>query len=153
MRRVLNHKFGRRWRASVPLRKRSKRFGVGKETKGGKRRYRQRKANRERTAPARAYVDPDAINGSSSKYSEEGRDYLSLELADCLNARFTKRGNRAGGIGSFLMRCGCQNRLRIAPDCRAQTKREGFGEDGNAHPRRTANKGRADAGEDLTPSR
>ena len=80
MRRVLNHKLGRGWRASVPLRKRSKRFGVGKETREGKRRYRQRKANRERTAPARAYVDPDAINVSSPKYSEEGRDYLSSWL-------------------------------------------------------------------------
>src|ERR1700730_7045233 len=38
VRRVLNHKSGRRWRASVLFRKRSKRFGVEKETKEGKRR-------------------------------------------------------------------------------------------------------------------
>jgi hypothetical protein len=53
VRRVLNHKSGRRWRVSVRSGKRSKRFGVGKETKGSKRRYRQHKANRDRTALAR----------------------------------------------------------------------------------------------------
>ena len=62
VRRVLNHKSGRRWRASVWLGKRSKRFGVGKETKEGKRRYRQHKANRERTALAPHLCAPDAIN-------------------------------------------------------------------------------------------
>ena len=36
--------------------KRSKRFGVGKETKEGKRRYRQRKANRNERLQRRIYV-------------------------------------------------------------------------------------------------
>src|SRR5258707_10748154 len=50
VRRVLNHKSGRRWRASVWLGKRSKRFSGGKETKGSKRRDRQHKANGARKA-------------------------------------------------------------------------------------------------------
>ena len=82
VRRVLNHKSGRRWRASVQLGKRSKRFGVGKETKGGKRLYRQLQANRERTAPVPYPCAPNAIVAISSKCSEEGRDYLLLKLAD-----------------------------------------------------------------------
>src|SRR6185437_12079696 len=58
VRRVLNHKSGRRWRVSVLSGKRSERFGAEKETKEGKRRYRQRKANRERTAPTRGLCGP-----------------------------------------------------------------------------------------------
>ena len=82
MRRVLNHKSERRWRASVRLGKRSKRFSVGKETKEEKGRYRQYKANRERTAPAPHLWAPDAITAILSKCCEEGRDYLSLKLDD-----------------------------------------------------------------------
>ena len=49
------------------------------------------------------------------------------------------------------MRCGCENRLKIAPDCRARTKLAGLVKDSQPRPRRAANKDRADAREDLTP--
>ena len=53
---------GEEWRPSVPLHKRSKRFGVEKETKEGERRYRQHKANRETNGSCRRiYVQPGAI--------------------------------------------------------------------------------------------
>jgi hypothetical protein len=91
VRRVLNHKSGRRWPPSVPLRKRSKRFGVEKETKEGKRRYRRRKPNRERRALTSHLHAPDAIAASSSKFSEEGRDYLSLELGEPRSASYFSR--------------------------------------------------------------
>ena len=45
------------------------------------------------------------------------------------------------------MCCGCENRLRIAPDCSARIERAGLGEDGQAGPRRAANEDRAEAGE------
>src|SRR5712671_703719 len=56
VRRVLKHKSGRRWRPSVRLGKRSKRFSVGKETKEGKRRHRQHKTNRENGSSRRICV-------------------------------------------------------------------------------------------------
>ena len=126
---------------------------------------RRRKRNEGRQKTISSAQGQPRTNGSSTGLCGPGRNQrllakvfrgrprLPFELADCLNARFRKRGRHAGGIGSFLMRCGCENLLRIAPDCRARTKRDGFGEDGHAHPCRAANKGRADAGEDLTPSR
>ena len=49
------------------------------------------------------------------------------------------------------MCCGCENRLRIAPDCRVRIERADLGEDGQPRPRRAANKDRAETGEDLTP--
>jgi hypothetical protein len=87
VRRVLNHKSGRRWRAPVRLGKRSKRFSAGKETKEGKRRYRQHKAYRQRPAPAPHPCAPDVITAISSKGSEESCDYLSLKLDDPPSAR------------------------------------------------------------------
>src|SRR5712675_1158686 len=84
VRRVLNHKSGRRWRASVRLGKRSKQFGVGKETREGKRRCRQRKADRERPALAPHLCALHVISAIASKCSEGGRDYLLLKLADPL---------------------------------------------------------------------
>ena len=59
-----------------------KRFGVGKETKEGKRRYRQRKADRERPALAPHLCALHVISAIASKCSEGGRDYLSLKLDD-----------------------------------------------------------------------
>ena len=86
MRRVLNHKSGSRWRPSVSLRKRRKRFGVEKETKEGERRFHWHNANRLREKiqlPFRIYVDRTLISCQlTSKFSEEGRDHLSLGLAD-----------------------------------------------------------------------
>jgi hypothetical protein len=52
--------------------KRSKRFGVGKETWEGKRRFRRHKVYRERRL--RRITDVDAMNAISPKYSEEDRD-------------------------------------------------------------------------------
>src|SRR5277367_961762 len=60
--RVLNHKSGRRWRVSVRSGKRSERFGVGKETKGDKRRCRQRKVNRKRPALVPQLREPNVIS-------------------------------------------------------------------------------------------
>ena len=58
---------------------------------------------------AASMCDPDAINAISSKCSEEGRDYLSLKLADPRSARCCSRQVRqADGAGSLLMRCGCR---------------------------------------------
>jgi hypothetical protein len=48
VRRVLNHKSGRRWRTSVRSGKRSVQFGVGKEMKGGESSSHQRKASSKR---------------------------------------------------------------------------------------------------------
>ncbi|MGY4305949.1 hypothetical protein ACVIJ6_003192 [Bradyrhizobium sp. USDA 4369] len=106
VRRVLNHKSERRWRASVRLGKRSKRFSVGKETKEEKGRYRQYKANRERTAPAPHLWAPDAITAILSKCCEEGRDYLSLKLDDPSACCCSRQVRHADGTGSLLMRCG-----------------------------------------------
>ena len=75
--RVLNHKSGRRWPASVRPGKRSVRFGVGKETREGESDSRRRKANRKRLDPAATSMcTGDAINATWSKCSEEGRNYL-----------------------------------------------------------------------------
>ena len=60
---------------------------------------------------------------------------------------------RADGAGSLLMCCGCENRLRIAPDCGVRIERAGLGEDSQPRPRRADNKDRAETGEDLTPGR
>ncbi len=152
MRRVLNHKSERRWRASVRLGKRSKQFGVGKETREGKRRCRQRKADRERPALAPHLCALHVISAIASKCSEGGRDYLLLKLADPLQ-RFDSANlfDEADGAGSLLMGCGSENRLRIAPKCPVRIERAGLREDGQSHPRGAANRDRAETGEDLTP--
>src|SRR6516165_5629446 len=75
-----NHKSGRRWRASVRTGKRSIRFGVGKETKGGKRGGRQREASRKRPALAPHRCAPDAIDASRSNAPKKVAT-TSLKLA------------------------------------------------------------------------
>ena len=88
----------------------------------------------------------------STPCSKEGRDYISLKLAGLRSARgCSRQARRADGAGSLLMCCGCENRLRIAPDCRVRIERAGLGEDSQPRPRRAANKDRAETGEDLTP--
>ena len=88
----------------------------------------------------------------STPCSKEGRDYISLKLAGLRSARgCSRQARRADGAGSLLMCCGCENRLRIAPDCRVRIGRAGLGEDGQPRPCRAANKDRAEKGEDLTP--
>src|SRR5712664_1601300 len=80
------------------------------------------------------------------------RDYISLKLAGLRSARgCSRQARRADGAGLLLMCCGCENRLRIAPDCRVRIERAGLGEDSQPRPRRAANKDRAETGEDLTP--
>jgi hypothetical protein len=107
VRRVLNHKPGRRWRASVRLSKRSKRFSAGKETKEGKRRYRQHKPSANDRLQRRMPVHRTAITAVSSKRSEEGRDYLSLKLDDPPSAQgHSRQVRQVDGAGSLLIRCG-----------------------------------------------
>lgn len=130
--------------------KRSKRFGVEKEMKESKSGIASAKpTSRERLHHPIYVYRPQSRR--RSKRSDEGRDYLSLKLLTDQMRRFSQPVRETDGAGSLLMCCGCENRLRIAPDCSARIERAGLGEDGQAGPRRAANEDRAEAGEDLTP--
>ena len=104
VRRVLNHKSGRRWRASVRLRQEV-------ET------VRRRKRNEGRQKAISSAQSQPRANGSSADLcasgrnqrhlievgSEEGRDYLSLKRVDPRSARRSSRQVRhADGAGSLL---------------------------------------------------
>ncbi len=80
---MLNNNRERKWRVSVRLDKRSERFGVRKETVGGKSGSVSAKSQPQaRGLQHRVYTLGLEINANSSKRSEEGRDHLSLKLGD-----------------------------------------------------------------------
>jgi hypothetical protein len=117
VRRVLNHKSGRRWRPSVGSGKRSLRFSVGKETKECKSGSRQHKANRKRLDPAATSM----CAGRNQRCLIEAlrrRSRLPFSEARCFDfgTRFQPISRNAGCVGSPLMRCGCKNWLRTASD-------------------------------------
>src|SRR6516162_1264662 len=56
--------------------------------------------------------------------SEEGRHYLAQARSFDFYT-FSQAVEEPDGAGSFLMRCGCENWLRTAPDCRARIERAG----------------------------
>jgi hypothetical protein len=129
VRRVLNQKSGRRrWPGLVRLGKKSVRFGVGKETKGSKSGNRQRKASRKRPGPSRIVLHRPQLT-LPHRSSLKNVATISLSLADPIfrRADSTRQLERRGGTGSFLMRCGCENWLRTAPDCRVRIERAGLG--------------------------
>jgi hypothetical protein len=81
VRRVLNHKSGRRWRPSVRPGKRALRLSVGKETKEDKSGSRQRKANRT-TAQGSQRCTPAPIRRCLIE-ALRGRLRLPLAQARC----------------------------------------------------------------------
>jgi hypothetical protein len=64
--------------------------GVGKETREGKS-GNVRAKHDKRTAPTRHLRVPDAISATSLKCSKDGRDYLSLKLADRLQRAYLRQ--------------------------------------------------------------
>jgi hypothetical protein len=82
---------------------------------------------------------------------QDGRDYLSLKLADPLATRLstpTLLESRMERITSEVLRV---IRLRIAPECPGRIERAGLVEDDQPRPRRTANKDRTNVCEHLAP--
>jgi hypothetical protein len=126
VRRVLSHNLGRRWLASVRLDKKSVRFGVEKETKRGESGNRRHKARRKRRLQ-------DCIDvhrpQSTLPHRSARRSPLSLSdsLIDFSAHRFIQSVGEPNGARSLLMRCGCENRLRIAHDCRVRIELAGRG--------------------------
>jgi len=126
--RVLNHKPGKRWLASVRPGKRALQLGVGKETKGDKSGSRRRKANRKRKLQDRVGVHPSQSTLPYRSSSEEAATISrSSSLLRLRRGDFSQSVGVAGGEGSSLVRCGCENWLRTAFDCLVRTERAGLG--------------------------
>ncbi len=79
--------------------------------------------------------------------------FRSSSLTDVLRVALAGQIRQASGAESLLVRCGCENRLRAAPDCSVRIERAGRGEDSQACPCRAANDDGPEAGEDLTPDK
>ena len=118
VRRVLNRKSGRRWRVSVQSGKRSERFGVGKETKGGKRRYWQRGDIPNEQLWRRIFVHrTQSLPSHRSVTRKVAAIFRSSSLTHVRRAAVANKFREADSAGSLLMRGGYENRSRIAPDC------------------------------------
>lgn len=152
---MLNNNRGRRWLVPVWLDKRSERFGVGKETMGGKKRFCQR----ERPATSaglqhRVYALGLLINANSSKRSEEARDHLSLKLGDPafkMSVHSICKATIRKGY-TLVVAAPQERRVKLTQSSSRRIDWAGLRKDGQPRPRRAANEGRAEAGENLSPN-
>ena len=118
----------RGWRASVRPGKRSVRFGVGKETKGGQGDNRQRKAYCNRPTPTPHRCGLGAINALVEVLRRRvATTFRSGSLIRLSALGFPNRLENPDGAGSFLMLCRCEDWLRTASDCRVRIERAGLG--------------------------
>jgi hypothetical protein len=125
--RVLNHKSGRRWQPSVRPGKRSLRFGEGKETKEGESVSRERNSLPQAIESRPHQCAPDAISAHRSALKKVATTSRSSSLIPHSVLGFNQAVEEQGGAGSPLMRCGCENWLRTASDCRVGIEWTGLG--------------------------
>ena len=124
-----------------------------KRNEGRQKRYRQRKTPPQANCSSRR-ICVHWTQSAPSHRSAPRKVAITFDqssLTGVRRRRCSRPVRKAGGAGSPLRRCGCENWLRIALDCPTRTERAGFREGSQPRPCRAANKDRAETSEDLAP--
>ncbi len=155
---MLNNNRGRRWRLSVRPDKRSERFGVGKETVGGKKRYCQReKPATSESAPASGLCAGGWKSTQIHRSAPRRPATISRSSSTIPRSRWRSiqyaRPRAECGLHPALVATADERRVKLTQSSSRRLDWAGLRKDGQPRPRRAANEGRTEASEDLSPSK